>query len=250
MYEGAGNKNASLVVVFARAESKVKFFPQGKYLSELCRSLHVDEKDVYVTPLLKGEKPLHENVEGLINELALVKPKVVWILGQEPLSILYGKDSIHHYQYTYSMYMPFLLHNFFALLVPGEKEVASMPEDIRRIFYKRMQYAASELSESGEILTPPKERRGDWEMLQKMEADTPMHRDDALEGTFSYTTIWSDKVRDYVILVGSEEAKVHAKKLGFGLVVSKKEVGDLEKDAADFLTQSMKAFRVREVTRK
>lgn len=250
---GLGNKSGSVVVLYARPGDR-GFFPHGKYLSELCKALNLDEKEFYVTPLVKddpgSQKPIHVYVDGLINELALVKPKVVWVLGQEALVLMQNNDVPQHYRYTYGMYFPFLLYNFYGLLVPSEGEVANMPESVQRIFYKRLQYAASELLESGEILTPPDERRGDLEMFRKLESNTPLHEDKKLQDEHSYAVIWSDKVRDYIVLVNSQDAKKHAKRLGFGLILDKDEVKDLDKGSADRLAGYMKVLGAREVIKK
>ena len=260
MYEGCrynggvGNKNAAVAVVYARADPTQGFFPHKQYLTDLCKALAMNENDFYVTPVSKdnlgSEKPMHVYVEGLINELAMLKPKMVWILGQEPLLMMNNNDVLKYYKHTYGMYFPFLLHNFFGLLVAAEKEVATMPETMARLFYGRMQRAAAELVESKKQVAfkPARERRGDLHMLDLMQENTPLHEDSKMADEYSFTIIWSDVVHDHIILVNSTKAKKEAKKLGFGLVFLKEEIKNLDRESADTLTKYMKMLRTREVS--
>ena len=118
---GVGKTDAPIVVVYGEPGKK-KFFPHSKYLEQVCEQYEL-ATDLYVTPVIKDRnptKPISVYADLLINEMAVVKPKMAWILGQDPL-VLLGTRCGQILSPRLWDVLPFLVRNFYGLLVVGRK---------------------------------------------------------------------------------------------------------------------------------
>jgi hypothetical protein len=253
---GVGKTDAPIVVIYGEPGKK-EFFPHSKYLEQVCEQYKLATDLFYVTPVIKDRKPtkpISVYADLLVNEMAVVKPKMAWILGQDPLVLLGTKDVARFYRHVFGMYFPFLVRNFYGLLVVGRKELTFMPDNIKLLFHNRMKEASEEirtfLSSEEKMFEPPEERRGDLYMINLMTKHTGLVMDPALKADNQFFVMWSDKVSDHIFVCKNEKAKVELLKLGFGLVFLQEEVRSLNKEDADFVAASMKRLKARKLERR
>lgn len=254
---GVGKTNAPIVVIYDAPE-KERFFPYGEYLEQICQQYKLETNLFYITPIIKDHKrnkPTSVYINLLVNELAVVKPKMAWVLGQEPLVLLGTRNTGTFYRHVFGMYFPLLVRNFYSLLVVGKRELSFMPDNIKLLFHERMEVASGEIkaflsSGSEGNFEPVEERRGDLYMLNKMIEHTDLVIDSSLENDNHFIAMWSDKINDHIFLCRGDQSKNELLKLGFGLVFTQEEVGRLNKEDADFVAASMKELKARKLERR
>ncbi len=253
---GIGSPDAHIVVIYA-FPGRRSIFPSGEYLQNLCQHFEINKDDLYITPIVKDrnlKKPLITYVDLLINELAIVKPKVAWIVGQEPLILLGTKDISSFYRHVFGMYFPILVRDFYGFLLVAEKELGQMPKEVKEEFLKRMQVAAEDVKnldkKDGPYFRPDEKQRGDIYMVDLMLKHTDLRVDKDLDGENTFIPIWSDKIGDYIFLCKNDKVRNEVLKLGFGIVLTQNEVGKLNRRDADFVAETLKVFRARKFEEK
>lgn len=243
---GKGDKNKATIAVVFSSPGENNFFPQTNHLLNVCKWLKINPQDIYVTPFIKNKaKLIMEHYDILETELrGLPNLKVVWLLGQETLKAIGHTHAVNYFRYTYGMYMPFLIDGLFALLVPDEREMKEMPEQIASRMTFRLENAVMDLNGATKFVKPRDETRADIFMFKLME-ERGYVNDPSLATKESYAAIWSSEIRDHIIVLATEEAKAVWLELGFGLIFCKQDFENLKEDEMKFLIESMRVTKSR-----
>lgn len=252
---GIGLTDAPIAVIYG-VPGAGDSFPYGEYLEKICKEYGFRRSSLYITPIIKdrkANKPASTYVDLLINELAVVNPRVAVVLGQIPLTLLgYGNPGLF-YRHVYGMFMPFLIRDFFALNVVEPHEFKGMPDKIKHLFHKRMTEAAKNIQtflegDSPYYFQPKEDSRGDLLMLTRV-VDKAGFKVDNFQANEYFLSMWSEKIYDYVFVCRSERVKQELLKLGYGVVLTKEEVGEVSLENAEFVAMTMKSLRTRKIKR-
>lgn len=104
---GVGNKNAKLMFIGEGpgADEDIQGIPfvgkAGKLMNEAFRGLEINREDVYIANIVKCRPPSNRNpeqdevdscIDYLRNQVMLVKPEIIVLLGSVALKAILGKD--------------------------------------------------------------------------------------------------------------------------------------------------------------
>jgi len=233
--EGRGNKDAKLMMIYEGPE-----FKSEDVIKQICKETKVRGNEIYLTPLKKGFPKGVDRLEvkeRMIAEIAEINPEMIWVIGDFPLEVLDIKMPM---SFGFAMYFPFLQDDFFVYLMPNRKQISTMPEDVRKEFWRRMKMFREEWNNSRKIKSS---RRADKEMVKQFAGRKGYKYDKQLKSDKTYYVMFSNKLETHVFVLPTGAIKEDFKNnIPFGLKFTQEQVGNMSPKTRDLIAEMMDKF--------